>query len=92
MAAPTRHDDDRDEGPSDEDLARFGDETGFCPDCGARVWDQADVCPVCFAYIGGETSRRPRAVSAHRRIVVTLVVIALLLSALWLGLSMRGLR
>ena len=43
----------RDEGPSPEDLERFGGDTGRCPSCGEEVWDQADVCPSCGNYLGG---------------------------------------
>ncbi|MFI4898030.1 MAG: hypothetical protein ACIARR_09410 [Phycisphaerales bacterium JB059] len=35
------------EGPSAEDLDRFGDETRTCPHCGSETWDQAQVCHVC---------------------------------------------
>lgn len=49
-----------DEGPSSEDIERFSDDTGHCPHCGAEIWDQADVCPRCRNYIGGDTlSRHP---------------------------------
>ena len=72
----------RDEGPSPEDLRRFGGETAFCPDCGARVWDQADVCPSCYAYLGGETARRRKATSLMRwkKAILASVLIAMLLS------------
>ena len=53
---PTRR--DPDEGPSSDDLDRFGDESptadARCPDCGAEVWSEADVCPKCFAFLGGD--------------------------------------
>src|SRR5690242_4791978 len=49
----------KDEGPSRQDIERFNRETAYCPDCGAEVWDQAEVCPKCFAYLGGTTSTRP---------------------------------
>ena len=35
------------EGPSAEDLDRFGDETRACPHCGSDAWDQAKLCHVC---------------------------------------------
>ena len=48
-----------DEGPSSEDLERFGGEdSALCPDCGAEIWDQAEYCSKCSAYVGGNTSRR----------------------------------
>lgn len=44
------------EGPSAEDLDRFGDETLVCPHCGAEVWDQATACHVC----GRRLDERPK--------------------------------
>ncbi len=35
------------DGPSAEDLDRFGAETRTCPHCGSEVWDQAKDCHVC---------------------------------------------
>ncbi len=35
------------EGPSRADLERFGDEFRACPECGADVYDQAEICPRC---------------------------------------------
>jgi hypothetical protein len=34
-------------------------DTAFCPDCGAEIYDAADICPACFSWIDGETTRRP---------------------------------
>jgi hypothetical protein len=36
-----------DDGPSAEDLDRFGDEFISCPNCGRAIYDQAEVCPYC---------------------------------------------
>ncbi len=35
------------EGPSPEDLERFGDEMVDCPNCGMQVYDQTEICPRC---------------------------------------------
>lgn len=35
------------EGPSAEDLDRFGDEFRTCPRCGEQIYDQAEICPHC---------------------------------------------
>ncbi|KAA0213741.1 MAG: zinc ribbon domain-containing protein [Leptolyngbya sp. PLA3] len=35
------------DGPSAEDLDRFGDEFRTCPNCGRQIYDQADICPHC---------------------------------------------
>ncbi len=45
------------EGPSDQDIERFSEETGHCPNCGAEVWDQAEFCPDCGDQIGSNISR-----------------------------------
>lgn len=50
---------DLDEGPSSEDLARFGGEEVTCPECGQALWDQASVCPGCGAAVEGESLGRP---------------------------------
>ena len=49
------------EGPSQEDIERFSrDETGFCPDCGEEVWDDAPQCNACgFLLEDGPSSRHP---------------------------------
>ena len=45
------------EGPSAEDLERFGAELNTCPDCGNEVYDQAPICPHCgHAFSEGERS------------------------------------
>jgi len=45
------------EGPSAEDLERFGAELNTCPDCGHEVYDQAPLCPHCgHAFEEGERS------------------------------------
>ncbi|MFZ9914181.1 MAG: zinc-ribbon domain-containing protein [Phycisphaerales bacterium] len=37
-------------------------DTAYCPECGAEIYDSADVCPKCFTWLDGETSRhRPGA-------------------------------
>ena len=75
----------RDEGPSTQDIERFSHEHAYCPDCGAEIWDQADVCPKCFTYLGGDTrSRRPMDAWLRRRWTL-LVIIAMLIAMLaWL--------
>ncbi len=37
-----------DEGPSEEDIERFSkNETGYCPNCGEEIWDDANRCHAC---------------------------------------------
>lgn len=65
MTAPD--DDWTDEGPLDEDLEEFGDETASttapCPECGAEIYDAAEWCPSCKQYVtrngSSEWSGRP---------------------------------
>lgn len=73
-----------DEGPSPEDLRRFSRETGYCPECGAEIWDQAEVCPGCGGYVGGETTSRPPLERWWRRRWLILIVTAVLLGFLLL--------
>jgi predicted nucleic acid-binding Zn ribbon protein len=72
----------RDEGPSDEDIRRYGHEADpvdaelFCPDCGARMHHDADVCPRCFCFTGGDALRRhPRRERRRRAIILTITAV-----------------
>ena len=47
-----------DEGPSIDDLNRFGSDEAHCPECGEEIYDQAEYCPKCHAYLAGNTSSR----------------------------------
>ncbi len=62
LGVPIRRNDD--EGPSEDDIERFGDDSPVadarCPDCGASVWSEADVCPKCFSYLAGSAPAAPR--------------------------------
>ena len=71
--------DELDSGPGPEDLRRFGGETAYCPDCGGEVWDQAEVCPACGAYLGGPTiSRPPHRQVFRQRVLILATLLALL--------------
>jgi hypothetical protein len=74
-----------DEDPGSEDIDRFSSETACCPDCGAEIWDQAEVCPSCYAYLGGNVISRTPAQARFRRKWIVLVAILLLLAfVLWM--------
>lgn len=49
-----------DEGPSAEDLERFGGETIRCRRCGAEVYDEAEWCHRCGEVFGEGERRLPR--------------------------------
>ena len=72
-----------DEDPTPQDIERFSGETGFCPDCGEEVWDQAGQCPSCGAFPAGQTAtRHPDQGQLRRRWMVLVAVIALLAFAM----------
>ncbi len=77
---------DNDEGPSSEDIYRFGHDTGYCPECGAEVWDQAPYCPECSEYIEGQALPRPKqsdeAQHRFRNLIIFLVMAGFLISLL----------
>jgi len=57
------------------------DETAFCPECGAEIYESADVCPKCFTWIDGDTMRHPpgkkRAAQWKHTIVVWILIAAM---------------
>ena len=50
-------DDSSDDAPDGDGFESERPETAFCPECGAEIYDAADVCPKCFAWIDGDTTR-----------------------------------
>ena len=80
---------DIDEGPSSEDIDRLDHESALCPDCGAEVWDAAEVCPKCFAYIGGNAVARPKQPSRAwlRMAMIVVLAVGLLVVSLLCFLS-----
>lgn len=66
--------------PLPQDIERFSSDRAICPECGAEVWDQADVCPSCYSYISGEVSGRNPVERWWRRQWMVLVVIALIVA------------
>ncbi len=70
---PARPTDDRDDGPSADDLEKFGGVTRTCPSCGKEVYDDAVTCYHC-----GADMETPRQAQLPR---VWIVVVVLLLIA-----------
>lgn len=68
-----RHVDDDDEGPSAEDLERFGNPTRECPECGKDVFDDSAVCYHC----GHAFERSSDATPTHGKLWVVLTVVVL---------------
>ncbi len=79
---------DDDDGPSPDDLVRFGDDadtTGYCPQCGGACYDDAPACSHCGATVDRWLPRPKAGHDMQRRlgiVVVVLVLIAFLTLAL----------
>jgi predicted amidophosphoribosyltransferase len=71
-----------DDGPSPDDIARFNNDSGYCPECGETIYDQAEICPACHAYIGGHTLNRPPVAKRFEQRWIALVAIVVLLAFL----------
>lgn len=94
---PARDDDfdpdDSDQYEVDEADAVLGErDTAFCPECSAEIYDSADICPKCFAWLDGETSRHPLSKRRRRDWVQKAVAWALIAALLagacaWIVLS-----
>ena len=80
--------DERDDGPSDEDVARFSKPSSRrCHECGADVSEVSDICPKCRAYQFDEDEnqsarRRPRQQAWKFALVIAVLAVALALSGL----------
>lgn len=66
------------DGPSAEDLERFGSETDACPECGSEVYDQAELCHVC----GHAIERGPGSIPTWVGVAAAVGVLGLLLVVL----------
>jgi uncharacterized protein (DUF983 family) len=71
--------DDEEESEEDgEEIDDDDDETQACPECGERVYEDAERCPHCGNYISPESSSRK-----PLWIVVTAIVCVLLIWFVW---------
>jgi hypothetical protein len=59
---------------------RRSSETGYCPECGAEIYDAADICPKCFTWIDGNTThRRPSRMRSSLRVAVVVALLVVIL-------------
>lgn len=66
------------EGPSADDLERFGSEFRTCRNCGADVYDQAEVCPKCLSPMNA-----PRATGMPTWAILAACIVLVALLLLW---------
>jgi len=78
-----------DEEPSSEDMDRFSHETGFCPECGEEIWDEAYACPHCDAVVEGQVVREGVDPSGAKLGYKTVVVLIAILVAVLLLFTFR---
>jgi len=78
-----------DDDPLDEDIERFDEGDSYCPHCGAEVWEDVAVCPMCRKAIS-MPSVRPPVERWWRQRWTVIVVILVLIGFLGLG-GLRGL-
>lgn len=71
-----------DEDPSSEDIERFSGEEAVCPECGSQVHDTADICPKCFAYLGGHAAPQGTTGARQRWFAIIAIALVLILSGL----------
>lgn len=67
--------DEIDEGPSDDDLDKFGGVTRPCPECKTDLYDDAEVCWKCGHALSGEPKGPPMWIP----IVAVVLLIAIVL-------------
>jgi len=76
-----------DEGPSEDDLARFDDTSARCDQCGAEMYDDAEMCPKCGAFQIRGPEGDTRNPFRKYRVLMVVVVALLLLSFLYWGMG-----
>ncbi len=68
-----------DEGPSEADLERFGDEFRKCPECGSLVYDQTEICQACgYAFVRVEKGLPIWAIVAVGVVLLAFVLVVVL--------------
>ena len=74
--------DELDEGPSESDLERFSDVTQKCPECGAELHDDVEMCWKCGHALTSRPARTPASLVVVL-IVALVVVLVLVFSRVW---------
>lgn len=77
-----RRDEDYDidpEGPSAEDLDRFGGDTVRCRECGEEVWDDSAICPRCGRALHEESRGGSRGLPTWAAIAGVIALLAFVL-------------
>ncbi|CAG1001862.1 hypothetical protein PHYC_02949 [Phycisphaerales bacterium] len=78
-----RDPDELDENPSESDVEAFGDATVTCPECGASLYDDVQICWKCgHALSGAAKGPRPWVIWVAIA-MVALFMVGLLASAIW---------
>jgi len=72
-----------DEGPSDEDVERFGDATVACPSCGTELYDDVALCYKCGRALNADDDTKVPGKGAL--LIVILVILAITGAAAYLG-------
>jgi len=67
------------EGPSAQDLDRFGSEIDKCPHCGSAIYDQSEMCPQCGWYLG----ENPKTMSPWVMLGIFGLIVLFLLVMVW---------
>jgi hypothetical protein len=67
------------EGPSPEDIERFGGDTIACPGCGADVYDEAPFCHRCGRAFGDDAPSGP----AMGPVIIGVVALLIVAFVLW---------
>lgn len=71
------HPDGIDEGPSEEDVARFNHETVPCPACGTQVYDESEWCHKCGHAMVAKEASDSGPMSKKTMVVLVLILLAI---------------
>ena len=66
-----------DEFPESDDLEAFGHQSGYCPECGEVVWDDAQYCGACESYFDTALSRPPSSIARRTLFRSVMLLLAL---------------